>query len=86
MNAIIDDPAISTADLMRLLPGPDFPTGGQLLAGSGIEAAYTEGKGSMIMRATAHIEKQKRGSRGSGAEREVIIVTELPYQVRQLAC
>src|SRR6201991_1009968 len=74
--AYIDDPEIDTAGLMKHLRGPDFPTGGVILGLSGIRDAYETGRGRVRVRATAHIE-QIRGNR------EAIVVTELPYQVKK---
>jgi DNA gyrase subunit A len=74
--AYIDDPDIDTPGLMKHMRGPDFPTGGVILGLSGIRDAYETGRGRVRVRATAHIE-QIRGNR------EAIVVTELPYQVRK---
>jgi DNA gyrase subunit A len=74
--ALIDDPALSIDDLNKIIPGPDFPTGGIILGRSGIRAAYHLGRGSIIMRGKHHIETLRR-------EREAIIVTEIPFQVNK---
>jgi DNA gyrase subunit A len=74
--AYIDDPDIDTPGLMKHMRGPDFPTGGVILGLSGIRDAYETGRGRVRVRATAHIE-QIRGNR------EAIVITELPYQVRK---
>ncbi|WP_051323672.1 DNA gyrase subunit A [Candidatus Solirubrobacter pratensis] len=74
--AYIEDPEIDTPGLMKHMRGPDFPTGGVILGLSGIRDAYETGRGRVRVRATAHIE-QIRGNR------EAIVVTELPYQVRK---
>jgi DNA gyrase subunit A len=76
--ALIDNPAIELPELMQIIPGPDFPTGGIVLGRSGIQSAYSTGRGSIIMRGKVHIE-QTRG------DRESIIVTEIPYQVNKAA-
>jgi len=76
VKAYIDDPDIDTAGLMRHLPGPDFPTGGQILGLSGIRDAYETGRGRIRVRATAHSEPLS-------GNREAIIVTELPYAVKK---
>ena len=73
--AQIDNPAISLKELMDLIPGPDFPTGGLICGRKGILEAYASGKGKMIVRAKANVEEAK--------ERKKIIVTELPYQVNK---
>lgn len=78
--AMIRNPDISDTELRRIIPGPDFPTGGQILGTSGIRDAYTTGRGSITMRGVATIETiQQRGR----PERDAIIVTELPYQTNK---
>ncbi len=78
--ALIHNPEISDRELMRYIPGPDFPTGGQILGRSGIKDAYTTGRGSITMRGVAEIETiQQRGRQ----EKEAIIVTQLPYQTNK---
>jgi DNA gyrase subunit A len=74
--AIIDNPAIDLTDLMEIIPGPDFPTGGIVLGRSGIYSAYSTGRGSIMMRGKVHIEDIRN-------DREAIIVTEIPYQVNK---
>ncbi len=74
--AYIDDPAISTEQLIEIIPGPDFPTGALILGRSGARSAYTTGRGSIIMRARSHVEELRK-------EREAIIFTEIPYQVNK---
>ena len=76
--ALIDDPTISIADLMQLVPGPDFPTAGIINGAQEIVSAYTTGRGR-IVRARAHATSRTIDERG----REAIIVTELPYQVNK---
>ena len=75
-NALIADPALGIDELMRLVPGPDFPTGALILGRGGIRSAYTTGRGSIIMRARASVEEIRK-------DREAIIVTEIPYQVNK---
>ena len=75
--ALINDPDISVRQLMEILPGPDFPTAGIINGAQGIFAAYTTGRGRLYTRARHHIEPL--GDKG----REVIVVTELPYQVNK---
>jgi DNA gyrase subunit A len=75
--ALIDDPALSIDDLIKIVPGPDFPTGGIILGHQGIRAAYHLGRGSIVMRGKVEFETL-RG-------REAIIVTEIPYQVNKAA-
>jgi DNA gyrase subunit A len=70
----IDDLPIE--DLMKFIPGPDFPTGGVILGTEGIQAAYGSGKGRIVLRGLAHIEEMSR-------ERYRIVITELPYQVNK---
>jgi DNA gyrase subunit A len=74
--AFVDNPAIETAELMRHLPGPDFPTGGIILGRSGILEAYETGRGRVRVQGKAHTEDIGRG-------KEAIIVTELPYAVKK---
>jgi len=74
--ALIDDPALGIDDLIKIVPGPDFPTGGIILGRQGIRAAYHLGRGSIVMRGKVAIETIRR-------EREAIIVSEIPYQVNK---
>jgi len=74
--AYIENPGITIDELTEIIPGPDFPTGAQIIGRSGIRAAYQTGRGSIIMRATAAVEEIRR-------DREAIVVTELPYQVNK---
>ena len=73
---VIDDPEVSIDELIKLIPGPDFPTRGYIYGRGGIREAYTTGRGIITLRAKAHVEKMRGG-------REAIIVTELPYQVNK---
>jgi len=73
---LIDNPDTSIEDLMKVIPGPDFPTAGFIYGRNGIREAYTTGRGIITLRAKAHVEKLRGG-------REAIIVTELPYQVNK---
>ena len=74
--AVIDNPDISIDELIEIVPGPDFPTGGMVIGRAGIRQAYHFGRGSVIMRGRAHIEEVRK-------DREAIIVTEVPYQVNK---
>ena len=74
--AVSKDPEISIQELMEIIPGPDFPTAGQILGRSGIRKAYETGRGSITLRAKSFIEEKQNG-------KQVIIVTELPYQVNK---
>ncbi|PIZ32305.1 MAG: DNA gyrase subunit A [Armatimonadetes bacterium CG_4_10_14_0_8_um_filter_66_14] len=74
--ALIENPEVGWADLMKLVPGPDFPTGGLILGTSGIREAYETGRGSVTMQARAVIEPMDRGG-------DAILVTEIPYQVNK---
>jgi DNA gyrase subunit A len=78
--ALIHNPEISTAELMEIIPGPDFPTGGQILGRSGIRDAYMTGRGSVTMRGVAAMETIEHRGR---PDREAIIITELPYQTNK---
>jgi DNA gyrase subunit A len=73
---LIDNPDATVEDLIKVLPGPDFPTAGLILGAEGIMNAYSTGKGHITLRAKAHIEEAARGAYN-------IIVTELPYQVNK---
>jgi len=73
---VIDDPDCSNQDLMEYIPGPDFPTGGIINGEAGIRQAYETGKGRLLVRARAGIERMKSG-------KEVIVITEIPYQVNK---
>ncbi len=75
--ALIKNPAIPIEDMMALVPGPDFPTGGLIYGKAGIDQAYRTGRGSIVMRGKAEVEKTHKG------DREQIIVTEIPYQVNK---
>ncbi|MCF2523703.1 DNA gyrase subunit A [Bradyrhizobium sp. G127] len=74
--ALINDPALGIDDLMGIIPGPDFPTGGIILGRQGIRAAYHLGRGSIVMRGKVSIETIRK-------DREAIIVSEIPYQVNK---
>ncbi|MFA5222252.1 MAG: DNA gyrase subunit A [Methanoregula sp.] len=74
----LDNPEISIEDLLRIMPGPDFPTGGVLMGVEGVKNAYTTGQGRLVVRGVATIEESESGSKG-----DRIIVTELPYQVNK---
>jgi len=75
--AVLDDPEISLLDLLKVIPGPDFPTAGIIHGVQGIQSAYATGRGRIYVRARTHVEEI------SSAGREAIIVTELPYQVNK---
>ena len=76
--ALIDNPAMGLPELMEIIPGPDFPTGGIILGRSGIYSAYSTGRGSILMRGKVGIET-------ICGDREAIIITEVPYQVNKAA-
>ena len=80
--ALIHNPDITVQELMHYIPGPDFPTGGQILGLTGIREAYNSGRGSIIMRGVASIETIEHRGR---PDREAIIITELPYQTNKAA-
>ncbi|EKQ69602.1 DNA gyrase subunit A [Leptolyngbyaceae cyanobacterium JSC-12] len=80
--ALIHNPEMTDLELMQYIPGPDFPTGGQILGTSAIREAYRTGRGSIIMRGIANIETLEQRGR---PEREAIIITELPYQTNKAA-
>src|SRR6201987_1152208 len=73
---LIEKPDVTLKEIMKIVPGPDFPTGAYIAGREGIEAAYKTGRGSFIMRAKAAIED-------AGKDRENIVITEIPYQVNK---
>ncbi|HHA8294455.1 TPA: DNA gyrase subunit A [Streptococcus pneumoniae] len=76
VKLVMDNPEVTTKDLMEVLPGPDFPTGALVMGKSGIHKAYETGKGSIVLRSRTEIETNKTG-------RERIVVTEFPYMVNK---
>lgn len=74
--AVVDNPGISVHDLIKIIPGPDFPTAGAIHGTAGIQQAYHTGKGVIQIRAKAEVEVKKN-------DREMIVITELPYQVNK---
>ena len=76
VKLVMDNPEVTTKDLMEALPGPDFPTGALVMGKSGIHKAYETGKGSIVLRSRTEIEETKTG-------RERIVVTEFPYMVNK---
>jgi len=74
--AYLDNPAITVEELMEIVPGPDFPTGGLILGRSGIRSAYHKARGSIVMRGKVAVEQVRK-------DREALIVTEIPYQVNK---
>jgi DNA gyrase subunit A len=77
LKALIDNPEISIDELIELVPGPDFPTGGMIYGTEGIRSAFQTGRGAVRIRARLLVEKDKR------TQRETLVVTELPYQVNK---
>ena len=75
-TALIDNPALSIDQLIEIIPGPDFPTGGIILGRQGIRSAYHLGRGSIIMRGKVSIETIRK-------DREAIVITEIPYQLNK---
>jgi DNA gyrase subunit A len=76
--ALIGNPALTIDDLIKIVPGPDFPTGGIILGRDGIASAYKDGRGSIVMRGKVETETIRK-------EREAFIITEIPYQVNKAA-
>ncbi|THE11672.1 DNA gyrase subunit A [Enterococcus hirae] len=76
IDLLMDNPDVTTSELMEVLPGPDFPTGGLVMGKSGIRRAYETGKGSITVRAKVEITEMPNG-------KERILVTELPYMVNK---
>jgi DNA gyrase subunit A len=77
--AIINDPAVTIDELIKIVPGPDFPTAGFIYGREEIHRAYREGRGIIQMRAKAAIDRIGRGER----ERDAVVITEIPYQVNK---
>jgi DNA gyrase subunit A len=75
-TALIDNPALGIDDLINIIPGPDFPTGGIILGRQGIRSAYHLGRGSIVMRGKVTIDTIRK-------DREAIIITEIPYQINK---
>jgi len=75
-QALIDNPDLTAEDLMAFVPAPDFPTGALILGRSGARKAYTEGRGSVVIRSRTHIEELRK-------DRFAIIIDEIPYQVNK---
>ncbi|MTH97224.1 DNA gyrase subunit A [Roseibium sp. RKSG952] len=74
--AIMENPAMTLAELMEIVPGPDFPTGGLILGRSGIRSAYESGRGSIVMRGKVDVEEIRK-------DRFALVITEIPYQVNK---
>ena len=74
--AMIDNRDITLEEMMKIIPGPDFPTGGYIIAGDELKNAYKTGKGKILIRAKVHVE-------GKANEKKNIVITELPYQVNK---
>ena len=78
VNRFLDEPTVPVEDLLKIMPGPDFPTGGILMGVEGVKNIYATGQGRVVVRGVAEIEESEGGNRG-----DRIIVTELPYQVNK---
>ncbi len=76
VDALIENPDITSEELMKYVPGPDYPTGGILMGRGGLRRAYLTGKGTFVLRAKTEIEEDENG-------RQHIVITELPYQVNK---
>ncbi len=74
--AYVDNPEITMEELVEIVPGPDFPTGGLIMGTAGAKSALTTGRGSIVMRGKTHFEEIRQG-------REAIVITEIPYQVNK---
>ncbi|MCB1159036.1 MAG: DNA gyrase subunit A, partial [Leptospiraceae bacterium] len=75
--AVIKNPDITVKEILQIMPGPDFPTGGTIIGSAGLYSAYSTGKGSIILRAKVEIEVEEKKNR------ERIVITEIPYQVNK---
>ena len=78
IKLVVEDPDVELSDLMKVMPGPDFPTAGFIYGVAGIRSAYETGRGRIVVRGRATIEDLPRGK-----DRQAIVVTELPYQVNK---
>ena len=76
VNAFIDNPEMDIPSMMKIMPGPDFPTGGVIMGNAGISNAYLTGQGKVVVRGVAEIEERKKNF-------EQIVITEIPYQVNK---
>ena len=76
LSALLDNPKLSISDLREIIPGPDFPTGGEIIGNTGIKKAYETGKGKITLRGKSKIEDRGRG-------RKRIVITEIPYQLNK---
>jgi DNA gyrase subunit A len=76
LSMMIDEPDVTVDDLMKVIKGPDFPTGGSIMGKEGIRKAFRSGRGKVTLRAVAEIEESNRGKHS-------IVVTEIPYQVNK---
>lgn len=76
LEALIENPSMTVHELLKIIPGPDFPTSGSIIGTAGIQQAYHTGKGVIQIRAKAEVEIKKN-------DREMIVITELPYQVNK---
>ncbi len=74
--ALLDNPDLTIDELIKIIPGPDFPTGGLIMGRSGINQAYHTGRGSVVIRGRTHVEEIRK-------DREAIVITEIPYQVNK---
>ena len=74
--ALLDNPGITISELIELIPGPDFPTGGLIMGRTGIQQAYHTGRGSVVMRGRSTVEEVRK-------DRDAIVITEIPYQVNK---
>ena len=81
--AIISNPQITDEELFKIIPAPDFPTGGKIMGNAGARSLYQTGHGSIIMRAKTHVEIITTSSRSGSRTRNAIVVTELPYMTNK---
>ncbi len=82
LQALISNPEITDQELIKIIPGPDFPTGGQILGRGGISETYLSGRGSVTMRGVANIETIESAGR---PDKDAVIITQLPYQTNKAA-
>lgn len=85
VKALVADPAISDEALMRHVPAPDFPTGGEIQATEALREVYASGRGTFTLRAKLHVEESAANGRRAAAPKTLLVMTELPYQTNKAA-
>jgi DNA gyrase subunit A len=83
--ALVDNPELSDNELLKIIPAPDFPTGGQIMGLAGAEELYKTGHGRIVLRAKCHIEIISNSIKGINRSKNAIVITELPYMTNKAA-